>query len=180
MELNVETSFTNIPKKTNFKKKEDDALLDLFEPPTSLGFISANINSDISDLFYIRDAMYNEKSMEGLKKVKEDEDLHKFRMTSSSKPASSQQYGVINMKKIDSGEPLGLSSQIKMKLTKKRKITIDESESLGKGDHPSSQRTEINAPLNKADHTPNSDVVVPSSILGLSSLIGIYDDEDSE
>ena len=180
MDRNVETSFTNIPKKTNFKKKDEENLLDSIEPRTSLGFISANRNADISDLLYIQDAISNERSIEGLKKEKEDEELLRFRITSSSRPPASQQYGVINMKKVDSGESSDLSSQFKMKLTKKRKKTTDESVSFGEGDHSSRQRANNITPLDNANHTTNCDVVAPCSTFALSSLIGCYGEEDSE
>jgi hypothetical protein len=180
MERNVETSFTNIPRTTNFKKKDEDVLIDAIEPPTSLGFISSDRNADISDLLYIRDALSNERSIEGQKKSKENEELLRFRITSSSRSAASQQYGVINLKKEDSRESSVLSSQIKMKLTKKRKITIDESTSSGSTDNQSSQRTERNTPPNKTSHTSNSDVVVPCNTSALSSLIGFYAGEDSD
>ena len=180
MERNVENSFTNIPRKTNFKKRDEDLLLDAIEPQTSLGFLSTNRNADISDLLYIRDALSNEKSIEGLKKVKEDEELLRFRTSSSSRPAASQQHGIFHLKKEDSKESAGLSSQIKLRLTKKRKITVEESESLDKNERPSSQHTEKKTPQNKAVHVVKCDVVVPCPSFVLSSLVGIYSEEDTE
>ena len=180
MERNVENSFTNIPRKTNFKKRDEDLLLDAIEPQTSLGFLSTNRNADISDLLYIRDALSNEKSIEGLKKVKEDEELLRFRTSSSSRPAASQQSGIFHLKKEDSKESAGLSSQIKLRLTKKRKITVEGSESLDKNGRPSSQHAEQKTPQNIAIHVVNCDVVVPCPSSVLSSLVGIYSEEDTE
>ena len=180
MERNVETSFTNIPRTTNFKKKDEDVLIDSIEPPTSLGFISSDRNADISDLLYIRDALSNEKSIEGQKKSMENEELLRFRITSSSRSAATLHHGVINMRKEDSRESSVLSSQIKMKLTKKRKITIDESASSGSSDHQSSQRTDRNTPPNKLSQASNCDVVVPCSTSALSILVGFYIGEDSD
>ena len=78
---NVDVSFTNVQGKSNFKKKNEEDLINLIEPETSLGFVSMDRSNDISDLLYVRDAIMNENNLEELMKAQEEEEIVRFRIS---------------------------------------------------------------------------------------------------
>ena len=183
---NTDESFTNVKGKTNFPKKNEENLLSSIEPETNLGFLSRNRDADISDLFYVRDAIEIDKNIESMMRAQEEEELARFRMSSIYRPAlsSSKQMGSINIQKQDKGESASFSTKVQMKLTKKRKIT--EEDANLRTSNPTHQEANV---------VVNSTVVVEStnsisteegkgnsgeSNNALFSLVGAYDDEDSD
>lgn len=118
-----DVAFTNVPGKTNFKQKNEEDLISSIEPGTHLGFVSTNRDADISDLFYVRDAMENEKNDEEQMRAYERMEIEKFRVSSTYRPAllSSQIAGRINLKRPDKAESSKMSTMV-VRLTKKRKI----------------------------------------------------------
>lgn len=186
MSNNTDESFTNVKGKTNFPKKNEENLLSSIEPETNLGFLSRNRDADISDLFYVRDAIEIDKNIESMMRAQEEEELARFRMSSIYRPAlsSSKQMGSINIQKQDKGESTSFSAKVQMKLTKKRKIT--EEDAIVKISNSASQ--EPNAEVNSAVVVESTNSIPAEKGKGSSgesnnalfSLIGAYDDEDSD
>lgn len=176
MANNEDVSFTNVPGKTNFKKKNEDDLLSSIEPGTNLGFISLNRDADISDLFYIQDAMENQKNDEELMRAHERVEIEKFRVSSSFRPAisSTQRVGLINLKKSDKAESSSLSN-VAVKLTKKRKIPYHDESTTKVGKEVDS--TMVLSKCNAAKISLSIDKSCVKDINSLSNLMGAYEDD---
>ena len=192
MSNSTDEAFTNVKGKTNFKQKNEDNLLASIEPETNLGFLSRNRDADISDLFYVRDAIEIDKNIENIMRAQEEEELARFRMSSIYRPAisSSKQMGSINIQRQDKGESTKLLSKVQMKLTKKRKVSdenmiLDKAMSLktlesinGKSDTITSLAI-IKESIHPVPEEDQSKISAESNN-ALSGLMGAYDDEDSD
>ena len=179
---NTEVAFSNVPGKTNFKEKNEADMMASIEPETNLGFLSRNRNYDISDHFFTYDAMVHERNIEDVMKNQEEQEIARFRMSSVYRPASSSQsIGAINMKKHDKGE----TTKVKVIMTKKRKFSKDDTltkECNRKETSGSkvSEITSVNEVVEAVTVLKNDNVTVGTQSSSLSSLLGAYDDEDSD
>lgn len=177
---NVDVAFTNDPGTTNFKKKNEDNLMKEIEPETSLGFISANRNADISDLFYTQDAMANDRNIEEMMRAQEEEELARFRNSAIYRPSTFTQKGAFNLRRNEKDE----SSNPKIIFQKKkRKISdvVDEISAIvtiiTSADAPHLSASNID----ELSTVSLKDQDIPKcSSNALSSLLGAYDDEDSD
>ena len=181
---NVDVSFTNVQGKSNFKKKNEEDLINLIEPETSLGFVSMDRGNDISDLLYVRDAINNENCLEEILRAQEEEEIARFRLSSAYRPSnsSSQQAAIINVSKRDKDNYVSPVSKIMLKVTKKRK-TPDEMESGTKKDETLLGATAVANKVSDTDvrKTELISVAAPKSPINtLSGLMGAYDDDGSD
>jgi hypothetical protein len=176
MANNIDVAFTNVPGKSNFKQKNEDELISSIEPGTNLGFISLSRDADISDLFYVRDAMENEKNDEEKMKAHEREEIEKFRVSSSYRPAlsSTQRVGLINLKKPDKAESSNMST-VAVKLTKKRKIS-DKKELVSKDSKKADPAGALPIPDSETNALSSSEIF-GVNVNSLSNLMGAYEDD---
>lgn len=176
MANNEDVAFTNVPGKTNFKRKNEDELISSIEPGTNLGFISLNRDADISDLFYVRDAMENEKNDEEKMRAHERMEIEKFRVSSTYRPAvsSTQRVGLINMKKPDKSESSSMSTMA-VKLTKRRKVS-DHEQSVFKDDKKIDTAGALAIPHSEIQALSSIKTIV-DNVNSLSNLMGAYDDD---
>ena len=181
---NKEEAFTNVQGKTNFKQKNDASILESLEPTTHLGFLVSDRSTDLSDHFYVKDALETERNMEELLKSREAEELANFRESSVYRPLfSSTQTSTVNFQKRDKSDAVKATTKLQIKSIKKRKLSAEPvAEKLPKVDSgessanmkPTSTITEDK--VNKAE----PEKVTSSPVNALSSLLGAYDDQDSD
>ena len=181
---NVDVSFTNVQGKSNFKKKNEEDLINLIEPETSLGFVSMDRGNDISDLLYVRDAINNENCLEEILRAQEEEEIARFRLSSAYRPSnsSSQQAAIINVSKRDKDNYANPVSKITLKVTKKRKVT-EEIETATKKAETILGVTGVANKVSNTDVRKTELVIAAtpeSPINTLSGLMGAYDDDGSD
>lgn len=178
---NVDVSFTNVQGKSNFKKKNEEDLINLIEPETSLGFVSMDRGNDISDLLYVRDAIKNENCLEEILRAQEEEEIARFRLSSVYRPtgSSSQQAAIINVSKRDKDNYADPVSKITLKVTKKRKSTEEIETKTNKDETALGATVKVsNADVQKTELVS---VAVPSPLINtLLGLMGAYDDDESD
>lgn len=181
---NVDVAFTNVPGTTNFKKKNEDNLMKEIEPETALGFISLNRNADISDLFYTQDAMANDRNIEEMMRAQEEEELARFRVSSIYRPTTLAQKGTFNLRRKEIEIEKKEANKIIFQ-KKRRKISdeVDKVSAVVKSITPVDVTHNPTSDIKKLS-TPNSkdqDIPIPiPSTNALSSLLGAYDEEDSD